>query len=191
VKIPTFVFWVVISYGVKYDWCPILLRNWLQYWPLFSDCKLYGQLFCELKYRNCTQDAGIIDRFKQNYQIETLNSLQFWRTHNKFQEAEKSILQMFGRMSVIMWTFQLKESRISQSSDEQFHEEGTKSVERRKKVRRSSLIKYRIKPECTLAETKIGRLVDSNSPRGGTVVIKILRFFFCSFISFISAFSQI
>jgi hypothetical protein len=45
-------------------------------------------------------------------------------------------------------------------------------------------------PPCTLAETKIGRLVYSNSPPGGTVVIRILRFF-CTFISFISALSQI
>jgi hypothetical protein len=43
---------------------------------------------------------------------------------------------------------------------------------------------------CTLAETKIGRLEYSNSPPSCTVVIRILRFF-CSFIFFISAFSEI
>jgi hypothetical protein len=50
-------------------------------------------------------------------------------------------------------------------------------------------IKKKAFNKCTLTETKIGRLVYSNSPSGSTV-IRILRFF-CSFISFISAFSQI
>jgi hypothetical protein len=38
---------------------------------------------------------------------------------------------------------------------------------------------------CTLAETKIGSLVYSNSPPSGTVVIRILRFFAASYLLFL------
>jgi hypothetical protein len=38
---------------------------------------------------------------------------------------------------------------------------------------------------CTLAETKIGRFVYSNSPPGGTVVIRILQFFVVLYILFL------
>jgi hypothetical protein len=39
--------------------------------------------------------------------------------------------------------------------------------------------------ECTIAGKKIGRLVYSNSPPGGTVVIRILRFFVALYLLFL------
>jgi hypothetical protein len=42
----------------------------------------------------------------------------------------------------------------------------------------------------TLAETKIGRLVYSNSPLGGTVVIRILRFLVALYLLFLTDIEQ-
>lgn len=39
-----FLFWVVILHVVTYDW--------QLYWPLFSDCKLYGETVLSVKIQS-------------------------------------------------------------------------------------------------------------------------------------------
>jgi hypothetical protein len=52
-------------------------------------------------------------------------------------------------------------------------------------LRMSSMFGSTYLCESTLAETKIGRLVYSNSPPSGTVLIRILRFFVALYLSFL------